>query len=124
MPASPPDKLCSDGHMQDSHQPNRRRNRRIKIGQSFLLRPTDPHIESFEEMGTTKNVSREGFYFLSQRQTYKEGMRLFVTLPFHSPADPGDHEYLGQVIRVELLGDGQRGVAIQLLSSVASPPTG
>ncbi len=108
--------------MQDLHQPNRRRNRRLKIGQPLKVRPSDPHAEVFEELGTTKNVSREGIYFLSQRSSYKEGMRLFVTLPYHSPVDPSDHEYIGQVIRVELLSDGQHGIAVQLLSSVSAPP--
>lgn len=104
--------------MQDVHQPNRRRNRRLKIGQPFRLRPTDPHVESFEDIGTTKNVSRDGFYFLTPCHSYQEGMRLFVTLPYHSSAEPGDHEYIGQVIRMELLEGGQRGVAVQLLSEL------
>lgn len=108
--------------MQDAHQPNRRRNRRIKIGQPLRLRPSDPYVESFEDIGTTRNVSRDGFYFLSQRQSYKEGMRVFVTLPYHSPADPGDHEYVGQVTRVELFDEGQRGIAVQLLSSLTAAP--
>ena len=107
--------------MHDVPQQNRRRNRRLKIGQPFRLRPTDPRPEDFEETGTTKNVSRDGIYFVSQKGSYKEGMRLFVTLPYHSPSEPGDHEYVGQVTRVELFSDGQRGVAVQLLSS--STPT-
>jgi hypothetical protein len=107
--------------MQDVHQPNRRRNRRLKIGQPLQVRPTDPQHEPFEDFGTTKNVSRDGFYFLSSRQSYREGMRVFVTLPYHSPAEPGDHQYIGQVIRIELLSDGQRGIAVQLLSSLTAP---
>ena len=110
--------------MQDIRQQDRRRSRRIKIGQPLKLRPSDPRGEPFEDIGTTRNVSRDGFYFLTQNKSYNEGMRLFVTLPYHSPADLRDHEYLGQVIRVELLDDGQWGVAVQLLSSVtATPPT-
>jgi len=83
------------------------------------LIPSIPRGELFEEVGTTSNVSREGFYFLTKRDHYQEGMRLLVTLPYHCPRERGDRGYLGQVVRVELLPDGQRGVAVQLLSSVA-----
>ena len=74
--------------------------------------------EYFEEIATTRNVSRDGFYFVTQSEHYEEGMRLSVTLPYHSPRDPIDRNYLAQVVRVELLDNAQRGVAIQLLSSV------
>lgn len=78
------------------------------------LRPGD---ESFDETGVTSNVSREGFYFLTKHEHYLEGMRLRVTLPYHFPPERGDRECLGQVVRVELLPDGQRGVAVRLLPS-------
>jgi hypothetical protein len=58
-------------------------------------------------------VFAKGFY---------EGMRLFITLPFHFPSDPLDHEYIGQVIRIENLADGNRGIAVQLLSAVGIKP--
>jgi hypothetical protein len=45
-------------------------------------------------------------------------MRLFITVPFHLPSDPLDQEYVAQVTRIENLPDGNRGIAIQLLSSV------
>ena len=63
----------------------------------------------------------KGFYFLTKGEQYHEGMRLLVTLPCHSPRDRRDREYLAQVVRVELLDGGQRGVAVQLLSSVGGP---
>jgi hypothetical protein len=37
------------------------------------LRPSSPRSESFEEIATTRNVSREGFYFLTKREYYQEG---------------------------------------------------
>lgn len=49
------------------------------------------------------------------------GIRLLVTLPYHFPRESGDHSYLAQVVRFELLDDGQLGVAVQLLSSVGGP---
>src|SRR5260370_8395780 len=98
-------------------QSERRRTRRVRMGQSLRLRPSDPKDVPFDEIGTTKNVSRDGVYFLTKRESYYLGMRLFVTLPYHSPINPLNHEYIGQVARVDGLGDGQHGVAVQLLSA-------
>lgn len=86
------------------------------MGQPLKVRPTDPHGEGFEDMSTTKNVSKEGIYFLTPRKAYVEGMRLFVTLPYHGLGDMRNHEYVGQVLRVDASGEGQWGVAVQLLS--------
>jgi hypothetical protein len=93
------------------------------MGQPVKLASSDPRGEVFEDIETTKNVSPEGLYFTSQRASYHEGMRLFVTLPYHSPSDPRNREYVGQIIRVELLEGGQRGVAVQFMSSRGKPPT-
>jgi len=97
---------------------DKRRSRRIRIGQPLKIRATDPKDASVEETNITKNVSREGIYFTTQVATYCEGMRLYVTVPHHAPRDPQDREYLGQVVRVERLADGQCGVAVQFLSEV------
>jgi PilZ domain len=104
--------------MQEMKQQERRRSRRIRIGQPLKVSPSDPHDAHFEETATTKNVSRDGIYFLSKNETYREGMRLFVTLPYHFPTEPHDLEYLGQVARIENLPDGNRGIAVQLLSTI------
>ena len=103
--------------MQEIAQHYHRRSRRIKLGQPVKLLPSLPRGEFFEEIGTTSNISREGFYFLTKREHYQEGMRVLVTLPYHSPRDRSDCDYLGQIVRVELLDDGRHGVAVQLLSS-------
>ena len=94
----------------------RRRSRRIRIGQPMKIRPSDPKDKYFEDTTTTKNVSREGIYFVTHVSSYAEGMRLFVVVPFHTPKAPLDREYLGQVVRVDALPEAQWGVAIQLLS--------
>jgi PilZ domain-containing protein len=104
--------------MQETAHQYHRRSRRINIGQPVRLIPSLPRGECFEEIGTTSNVSLEGLYFLTKREHYEVGMRLRVTLPYHSPSDSRAREYLAQVVRVELLDNGQRGVAVQLLSSV------
>lgn len=109
--------------MLDIKQNERRRSRRIRIGQPLKVSPSDPHDAYFEETATTKNVSRDGIYFFSNNQTYRVGMRLFVTLPYHFPSAPHDLEYLGQVARIENLPDGNRGIAVQLLSSINTKST-
>jgi hypothetical protein len=81
-----------------------------------MIRPSDPKDAHFDELNTTANVSREGIYFVSRIESYYEGMRLFVAVPYHSPREPQDREHLGQVVRVDTLPDGRWGIAVQLLS--------
>lgn len=99
------------------YPPDKRRSRRIRIGQPMKIRVSDPK-NPFEETNFTKNVSREGIYFISGISAYAEGMRLHVTVPHHAPRDPQDREYLAQVVRVERLAEGQNGVAVQFLAEV------
>jgi len=106
--------------MQESRQQERRRSRRIRIGQPLMVRPSDPQDAYFEETAITRNVSREGIYFFSKNEIYRAGMRLFISLPSPSPSEPQDHEYIGQVARIEKLPDGSRGIAVQLLTSVST----
>jgi PilZ domain len=94
----------------------RRKTRRIKIGQPMKIRPSDPKDKHFEDTNTTKNVSRDGVYYVTRISTYYEGMRLFVIVPHHMPREPQDREYLGQVVRIDKLPASQWGVAVQLLS--------
>ncbi len=104
--------------MHEIRQQERRRSRRIRIGQPLKVRPSDPRDPHFEDTATTKNVSRDGIYFLSKNSLFYEGMRVFISLPYHIPSDPLDQEYIGQVARIENLPDGTRGIAVQLLTTV------
>ncbi|HJY89776.1 MAG TPA: PilZ domain-containing protein [Candidatus Acidoferrum sp.] len=104
--------------MDDMRQIEHRRSRRVGMKQALLVRPLDPKDGSFEELGTTKNVSQGGVYFVTQRKVYYEGMRLSVTVPY-SATGTQNYEYHGKVIRVEELGNSQRGVAIRFVSSAA-----
>jgi PilZ domain len=85
--------------------------------QTLRVRPSNPKDAPFEEIGTTKDVSQDGVYFVTERDVYSEGMRLYVTVPFHSPFSQQNYEYLGQVLRVDELGTNQRGIAVRFLSS-------
>lgn len=103
--------------MHESRTTERRRSRRVKMKQGLRIRPSDPKDGVFEEFGATKNVSQDGIYFVSKREIYREGMRLFVTVPYHSPTSPQNYEYLGQIARIDELGTGERGIAIKFLSA-------
>ena len=96
----------------------RRRSRRAKIVRPVRVRPSEPRDEHFEDFPTSVNASREGIYFLTRNEKYYTGMRAFVTFPYVSPHDPMNCEYLAHVVRVEALGAGKFGVAVELLSTM------
>lgn len=85
-----------------------------------MVRPLECKDRIDADIGATQNVSREGFYFHTTRDSYAEGVRLSVTLPYHGLNDLRNREHIGQVVRVETLPNGQFGVAIRLLSSAVS----
>jgi hypothetical protein len=87
--------------------------------QALRVRPADRKDGTFEEIGATKDVSQHGMYFVTESKVYREGMRLIVTVPYHSPTSRQNYEYIGQVARVDELGNSQRGVAVRFLSSAA-----
>jgi hypothetical protein len=92
----------------------RRRSRRIKVAQPVRVRPSDPREIHFEEIVSSVNASREGIYFLTRRESYYPGLRLFITFPYNSPHDPLNCEYVGHVLRVEPLPHGKFGIAVHL----------
>jgi PilZ domain len=116
-------KLCSDEGMYEKRQAERRRTRRVRMKQGMKVRSTSSKGGPFEEIGTTTNVSQDGVYFVTKKDVYREGMRLYVTVPYHSPFSPQNYEYLGQVARIDEMKDGQRGIAVKFLSSTKKQPT-
>lgn len=114
MPYHIPQEPCLDSFMSNVDQRERRKTRRVRMKQPLRVRPADPKDGRLgEELGTSKDVSQNGVYFVTQRQGYYQGMRLFVMLPYDSSARQQNYEYFGEVIRIEDLGDNQRGVAIK-----------
>lgn len=101
----------------EEKRPERRRSRRAKIARPVRVRPSAPRDEHFEDFPTSVNASREGIYFLSRNEKYYAGMSVFVTFPFIAPQDPMNCEYTAHVVRVEGLGAGKFGVAVELLST-------
>src|ERR1700733_6672995 len=88
---------------------DRRRSPRSKVSERVRIRPTD-RLQA-EKICDTSNQSQTGLYFLTKTGSYLPGMELFVTRRF-SPGDPANREEPAVVVRVESLGGGHVGVAI------------
>ena len=58
-----------------------------------------------------RDLSRSGFYFTTDRDSYRLGAHLHVVPAFGCL----NLEYLGEVVRVEPLPSGEFGVAVRLL---------
>src|ERR1035438_5808395 len=83
--------------------PNKRSNRRAKIAKPLRVRPSEPRDDHFEDLPVSVNASKDGIYFVTRRENYYKGMRVFVTFPFSSAHDPMNCEYVAEVVRVETL---------------------
>jgi hypothetical protein len=97
------------------HLKDRRNVRRVKLHQPIKVRPSSPKDGEFEDVSQTENASKRGIYFETPILSYFVGMRVYVTLPYFSQSDRKNREYFGQVIRVEKIENGKRGVAVQIL---------
>jgi hypothetical protein len=96
----------------------KRLSRRASMSRKLRVRPSDPHVEHFEELLSSTNVSEHGVYFLTNRSDYYTGMRLFVTVPFTFAEDPTMSEYVAEVVRVDKTADERIGIAVRLLMTI------
>jgi hypothetical protein len=99
-------------------------NRRSKMARRARVRPRDEH---FEDLPVSANVSKDGIYFTTHRNSYYKGMRVFVTFPYSSPHDPMNCENVAEIVCMEELPKGKVGVAVHLKLSVTygdSTPAG
>jgi hypothetical protein len=95
-----------------------RASRRAKLARPVRVRPSEPRDAHFEDLPTSINVSKEGIFFSTRRDSYYVGMRVFVTFPFSHVHDPLACEYLAEVVRVESLPHKKFGVAVHLHMTV------
>jgi|SRR5215471_1842633 len=96
----------------------RRRKARLKLPQTVRVRPSDAHGGDFDEVLLTQNTSRNSAYFISKNASYREGMRLFITSPYSDSPGSINLESLGRVVRIEELGAGRRGIAVEILMPI------
>jgi hypothetical protein len=104
--------------MVKSNAVEKRANPRAKLNRKLRIRPSDFYAENFEEIATSANVSKRGVYFHTTLKHYLVGMSLFVTYPFTSVDDPIKSEYLAEVVRIDELPHGKRGIAMHLRSTI------
>ena len=97
------------------YPPDRRRRARLKLAQTVRIRPSDAQRHDFDEILPTLNTSRDSVYFASKNTHYVEGMRVFVTYPYSDGPGSLNRESLGRVVRVDDLGNGRRGIAVEIL---------
>ena len=96
----------------------RRRKSRLRLPQTVRVRPSDPQRIDFDEILPTLNTSRDSVYFASKNQAYAEGMRVFITCPYSDGPGSINRESLGKVVRIDELGNGRRGIAVEILMPV------
>jgi PilZ domain len=101
---------------------DRRREPRTQIARPVYVEPADPQGERFEEVRTMRDISRCGFYFVTEKGSYWPGMQVHAIPTFGC----FNIEFVGEVVRVEPLPAGEFGVAVRLLrvrDPIASPRT-
>jgi hypothetical protein len=104
--------------------PERRTKLRLKLPQVVRVRPSEPHRYEFDEILSTLNATRESAYFVSQNDLYEEGMRLFVTFPYSKAPGSINRDFVAKVVRIDDLGKGKRGIAVQILMPLADSHEG
>ena len=101
-----------------SKNKERRREHRAKVARPVYVEATDTNGEQFEELRTTRDLGRWGFYFVTEKRSYQPGMQVHAIPAFGCL----NSEYEGEVVRVEQLPTGEFGVAVRLLSVVNAVP--
>lgn len=92
----------------------RRKRERLKLCLPLYVRPLRSSGEQIEEVTTTIDFNRNGLSFTTSHDHYRSGMSLFLTFPYS--ADVTAHvDYVGEVVRVTSLPNGDRAVAVQFL---------
>lgn len=98
---------------------DRRRTERVEASFPVHVRSSDAEREKLEEVTTSLNASRDGLYFATQNSSYRVGMSLVVTFPYSHVAERNVH-FLSRVVRVDQLSDGQFGIGVELVMTIAN----
>jgi hypothetical protein len=90
---------------------DRRREPRVQVDRLVYVQLADSGDNYFEEVRSMRDLSRSGFYFVTERDSYQPGIQLHVVPAFGCL----NLQYLGEVVRIEQLPFGEFGVAVRLL---------
>jgi len=101
-------------------QPNggieRRRRKRAKITAQVHVRMVNG-TESFEEVGQSIDVSRDGLLFIAGRAGYWKGQKLEVTFPYSNAAAALNTPQTAEVVRSSEQSGGKFAVAVQFVNA-------
>src|ERR1700688_3112021 len=89
----------------------RRHEPRVLVDRLVYVQQAEAEGGHFEEVRSMRALSRSGFYFTTERNSYRPGIQLHVIPAFGCL----NLEYLGEVVRVEELPFGEFGVAVRLI---------
>lgn len=106
--------LCAQWTMGRAGGAERRRKGRLRLPRVVRVRPSEPRSADFDEILPTQNAARDGVYFVSKNQKYRQGMRVFITYPYSDAPGSINRESLGEVVRVDKLDHGRYGIAVQI----------
>ena|ERR1700674_2093248 len=90
---------------------NQRRELRVRMSQRWRIHI--PDTDHPAEICSARDVSRSGLYFVTYSTHYLPGMKVRVIRNF-DPDDQMSTEEIGDILRVDSLRGGRKGVAIQL----------
>ncbi len=90
---------------------DRRSEPRAQSARPVYVESADPRGEQFEEVRTTRDLSRWGLYFVTEKSSYWAGMQVHVIPAFGC----FNLEYEAEVVRVEPLGVDEFGIAVRLI---------
>lgn len=96
----------------------RRRTRRVRIGLAARLKPYNQSLHLPPETRPTTDISRDGIYFTTLRDSYNIGMHLMVTCPHTGACAGRDAGDLARVVRVESRNEKEWGVALNFVRSI------
>lgn len=94
----------------------RRRRKRAKISAQVHVRAVG-FQESFEEVCTSIDVSRDGLLFVAARAGYSTAQHLEVTFPYSTAASALNQSQNAEVVRVSEQGDGLFAVAVHFAAA-------
>src|SRR5271154_1609131 len=83
----------------NSSGPERRRRRRAKISAQVHVRATNA-TDSFEEVCSSIDVSRDGLLFTAARTGYWKGQQLSVVFPYSNSASALNTSQVADIVRV------------------------
>lgn len=101
---------------QGGERKDRRSRRRAKISAPVHVRGMNS-AESFEEVGKTIDVSRDGLLLVVRNKDCQKGQLLEVTFPYSSAPGAENHAQPAEVVRVVAQPHGKFAVAVHFITA-------